>query len=71
MDGQERIEQVEETTNNEPMTLDEALAAARAEVEARESAQEAPVQEEAVVEEAPVEEAPAQTEEVVPEQARP
>ena len=68
MDEQERVEQVEETTNNEPMTLDEALAAARAEVEARESAQEAPVQEEAVVEEAPAEEVPAQTEEVVPEQ---
>ena len=68
MDEQERVEQVEETTNNEPMTLDEALAAARAEVEAREAAEETPVQEEAVAKEAPVEEAPAQTEEVVPEQ---
>lgn len=37
MDEQERIEQQtsEEAVNNEPMTLDEALAAARAEVEAR------------------------------------
>ena len=61
MDENEMIEQQtsEEAVNNEPMTLDEALAAARAEVEARESAPE----------EAPVEEAVPETEAVAEEQA--
>lgn len=61
MDENEMIEQQtsEEAVNNEPMTLDEALAAARAEVEARENAPE----------EAPVEEAVPETETVVEEQA--
>jgi hypothetical protein len=61
MDENEMIEQQtsEEAVNNEPMTLDEALAAARAEVEARENAPE----------EAPVEEAVPETEEVAEEQA--
>ncbi len=61
MDENEMIEQQtsEEAVNNEPMTLDEALAAARAEVEARESAPE----------EAPAEEAVPETEAVAEEQA--
>jgi hypothetical protein len=61
MDENEMIEQQtsEEAVNNEPMTLDEALAAARAEVEARENAPE----------EAPVEEAVPETETVAEEQA--
>lgn len=61
MDENEMIEQQtsEEAVNNEPMTLDEALAAARAEVEARENAPE----------EAPVEEAVPETEAVAEEQA--
>ena len=61
MDENEMIEQQtsEEAVNNEPMTLDEALAAARAEVEARENAPE----------EAPAEEAVPETETVVEEQA--
>ena len=61
MDENEMIEQQtsEEAVNNEPMTLDEALAAARAEVEARESAPE----------EAPVEEAVPETEAEAEEQA--
>lgn len=61
MDENEMIEQQtsEEAANNEPMTLDEALAAARAEVEARENAPE----------EAPVEEAVPETEAVAEEQA--
>lgn len=61
MDENEMIEQQtsEEAVNNEPMTLDEALAAARAEVEARENAPE----------EAPVEEAVPETEAVVEEQS--
>lgn len=60
MDENEMIEQQtsEEAVNNEPMTLDEALAAARAEVEARENAPE----------EAPVEEAVPETEAVAEEQ---
>jgi hypothetical protein len=61
MDENEMIEQQtsEEAVNNEPMTLDEALAAARAEVEARENAPE----------EAPVEEAVPETEAVAEEQS--
>lgn len=61
MDENEIIEQrtSEEAANNEPMTLDEALAAARAEVEARENAPE----------EAPVEEAVPETEAVAEEQS--
>lgn len=61
MDENEMIEQQtsEEAVNNEPMTLDEALAAARAEVEARENAPE----------EAPAEEAVPETEAVAEEQA--
>ena len=61
MDENEMIEQQtsEEAVNNEPMTLDEALAAARAEVEARENAPE----------EAPVEEAVPETEAAAEEQA--
>ncbi len=61
MDENEMIEQQtsEEAVNSEPMTLDEALAAARAEVEARENAPE----------EAPVEEAVPETEAVAEEQA--
>ena len=61
MDENEMIEQQtsEEAVNNEPMTLDEALAAARAEVEARENAPE----------EAPVEEAVPETEAEAEEQA--
>lgn len=61
MDENEMIEQQtsEEAVNSEPMTLDEALAAARAEVEARENAPE----------EVPVEEAVPETETVVEEQA--
>ena len=61
MDENEMIEQQtsEEAVNNEPMTLDEALAAARAEVEARENAPE----------EAPTEEAVPETEAVAEEQA--
>lgn len=60
MDENEMIEQQtsEEAVSNEPMTLDEALAAARAEVEARENAPE----------EAPVEEAVPETEAVAEEQ---
>lgn len=74
MDENEMIEQQtsEEAVNSEPMTLDEALAAARAEVEARESApEEAPAEEtvpetEAVAEEqAVVEEANAPTEDPI------
>jgi hypothetical protein len=61
MDENEMIEQQtsEEAVNNEPMTLDEALAAARAEVEARENAPE----------EAPAEEAVPETEAVAEERA--
>ena len=61
MDENEMIEQQtsEEAVNSEPMTLDEALAAARAEVEARENAPE----------EAPVEEAVPETEAVAEEQS--
>ena len=61
MDENEMIEQQtsEEAVNSEPMTLDEALAAARAEVEARENAPE----------EVPVEEAVPETEAVAEEQA--
>ena len=61
MDENEMIEQQtsEEAVNNEPMTLDEALAAARAEVEARENAPE----------EAPAEEAVPETEAVAEEQS--
>ena len=61
MDENEMIEQQtsEEAVNNEPMTLDEALAAARAEVEAREN----------VPEEAPAEEAVPETEAAAEEQA--
>jgi hypothetical protein len=61
MDENEMIEQQtsEEAANNEPMTLDEALAAARAEVEARENAPE----------EAPVEEAVPETEAAAEEQS--
>ena len=61
MDENEMIEQQtsEEAVNNEPMTLDEALAAARAEVEARENAPE----------EVPVEEAVPETEAVAEEQS--
>lgn len=80
MDENEMIEQQtsEEAVNNEPMTLDEALAAARAEIEARENApEEAPVEEtvpetEAVAEEqAVVEEANAPTEAPVTETVPP
>jgi hypothetical protein len=80
MDENEMIEQQtsEEAVNNEPMTLDEALAAARAEVEARENApEEVPVEEvvpetEAVAEEqAVVEEANAPTEAPVTETVPP
>ena len=79
MDENEMIEQQtsEEAVNNEPMTLDEALAAARAEVEARENApEEAPAEEavpetEAAEEQSAVEEANAPTEAPVTEAVPP
>ncbi len=76
MDEQERLEGMEaETVDNaaesgeEYMTLDDALAAAQAEIAQRESAEEAPVEETTSTEVSPTQDAPVQNEEAVPEQA--